>query len=73
MEFDPAAEAAKLRDPGRSRRPYRTARLDRHAFEILAMRAEKASAAGIQRWLRAEKRIKVSRSTVARWLKTNGG
>ena len=43
-------------------------RLDRLTYEILALRDEGLSIAEIQRWLQKEKRIKVHRTTVSRWV-----
>ncbi len=69
MVFDPIAELAALHQQTRSIRKkiYRCSRLDRHASELLTLRRNGASAAELQRWLRA-RRVKVAHSTVARWL-----
>lgn len=67
--FDPIAEAARLRELTTARRKpnYRSSRLDRYAGELLQLRQAGASVAEIQRWLR-ERRIVVVHATVARWL-----
>lgn len=67
--FDIQHELATLREQTRLiRKPrYRQSRLDRHAGELLQLRHAGASAAELQRWLRA-RRIKVVLSTVTRWL-----
>ena len=71
--FRAAEEAAALRARTRDRRKrrYRRSRLDRHWGELLAMRDRGDSAADLGRWLR-EHRIKVSHSTVLRWLAKRG-
>lgn len=71
--FDAAAEAARLRAERRAQRQrrYRRSRLDRHAHELLAMHAEGATAADLQRWLR-RRRIRVHHTTVTRWLDRHG-
>ncbi|WP_323107207.1 hypothetical protein [Klebsiella quasipneumoniae] len=50
---------------------YRPSRLDRYTGELLSLYQAGASAAELQRWLRA-RRIKVVLSTVTRWLEKNG-
>ncbi|MDP1166082.1 hypothetical protein, partial [Klebsiella pneumoniae] len=49
---------------------YRPSRLDRYTGELLSLNQAGASAAELQRWLRA-RRIKVVWSTVTRWLEKN--
>ena len=68
MEFDTAAELAALQAQTRRIRP---SRLDRYTGELLSLYQAGASAAELQRWLRA-RRIKVVLSTVTRWLEKNG-
>ena len=71
--FDAAREARSLRAETRERRRRRfyRSRLDRHAHELLALRAEGASAAELRRWLR-RRGVRVAHSTVARWLRRQG-
>lgn len=76
MEFDTAAELAALQAQTRRIRRirqvrYRPSRLDRYTGELLSLYQAGASAAELQRWLRA-RRIKVVLSTVTRWLEKNG-
>ncbi|MCP6001090.1 hypothetical protein NL386_25935 [Klebsiella pneumoniae] len=73
MEFDTAAELAALQAQTRRIRQvrYRPSRLDRYTGELLSLHQAGASAAELQRWLRA-RRIKVVLSTVTRWLEKNG-
>ncbi|CCW32015.1 hypothetical protein ABLA30_14080 [Xenorhabdus nematophila] len=72
-QFDAGKELAALREQTRiiRKKRYRKSRLDRHAGELLQLHQEGASAAELQRWLRA-KRIRVVLSTVTRWLGRNG-
>ena len=72
-EFDTAAELAALQAQTRRIRQvrYRPSRLDRYTGELLSLYQAGASAAELQRWLRA-RRIKVVLSTVTRWLEKNG-
>ncbi len=71
--FDAAGEARALRAETRERRrrQYHRSRLDRHAHELTALRAEGASAAELRRWL-ARRGVRVAHSTVARWLRRQG-
>ncbi|MCP5915771.1 hypothetical protein NL317_27525, partial [Klebsiella pneumoniae] len=73
VEFDTAAELAALQAQTRRIRQvrYRPSRLDRYTGELLSLYQAGASAAELQRWLRA-RRIKVVLSTVTRWLEKNG-
>jgi len=50
----------------------RKSRLDKHRFELVELYKHGATVAELQRWLRANKRMNVEHSTVARWLKKNG-
>ncbi len=71
MEFDTAAELAALQAQTRRIRQvrYRPSRLDRYTGELLSLYQAGASAAELQRWLRA-RRIKVVLSTLpAGWKK----
>lgn len=72
-EFDPSALAQRLRADTRARRkrPYRTSRLDKYTAELLRLHEAGARPAELQRWL-TEQRIRVTHSTVARWLKRHG-
>lgn len=70
-------EVARLKTQSRllRKRSYsrRKSRLDRYGGEIVALRKAGATYTEIQRWLR-ERRIKVHRSTVSRYIeKMNNG
>jgi len=71
--FDPATEAAQLRTDTQAirKRRYSRSRLDRWKGELLQLQQAGATPAELQRWLRS-KRIKVTHSTVSRWLQRNG-
>jgi len=71
--FDPKKEAEKLKLQSKIKYQQRhgRSRLDRFSGQILGLKDEGCSAVEIQGWLRA-KRIKVSLSTVTRWLKKHG-
>ena len=73
--FDAAAEAARLAAQSRERRRRsyrrRRSRLDPHTLELLALRDAGATVTELQRWLR-DRRVKVSHSTVGRWLEKHG-
>lgn len=69
--FNSQATLARIRQEKaiqRKRSYYPHSRLDRFNGEILALRAEGASASEVQLWLRKECRTKVALSTVTRWL-----
>lgn len=70
-EFDPKAELARLRAARRAKRRKRwqTSRLTIHRAELVALRRAGASLGEICEWL-AERRIRVVRSTVARFLQS---
>ena len=72
-EFDPNALAKRLRQDSLARRkkPYRTSRLDKYTGELLRLHEAGARPAELQRWL-LEQRVRVTHSTVARWLKRKG-
>ena len=72
-DFDVQGELAKLKAHTRTRRKPRfyTSRLDRYTGELLQLHRAGATAAELQRWLRA-KRINVAHSTVTRWLAKHG-
>ncbi|MGM3159163.1 hypothetical protein ACS25C_00045 (plasmid) [Dickeya undicola] len=71
--FDVDQELAALREETRLiRKPrFRASRLDRYHGELIRLHQAGASAAELQRWLRA-KRIRVVLSTVTRWLARHG-
>lgn len=71
--FHPFEELIEIRDFIAERRKahWHPSRLDSHAFEILELRKNGATASEIQRWLRKKKRIVVALSTVTRWLDKN--
>ena len=73
IDFDPEAEVAQLKAQTQAirQRRYRRSRLDRYTGELLQLHTSGATAAELQRWLRA-RRIKVTHSTVARWLQKHG-
>ena len=75
VEFDLESEVNRLKAETRSirlRKPrYRSSRLDKHSAELLLLKKSGVSNAEITRWLRS-RHIKVSPSTVGRWLKKNG-
>ena len=50
----------------------RKSQLDKHRTSLLELHKAGATSAELQRWLRANKRIKVAHSTVLRWLEKNG-
>ena len=68
--FDAAAEAEKLKELSRirQRRRYRRSRLADHRAELVAL-SKLLSLAQLQLWLRRERRVKVSRSTIWRFLR----
>lgn len=68
--FNAKSELARLREAAylKRKRTYRTSRLDRLAGELMQLRAAGATAADLQRWL-VERRIRVTHSSVSRWLK----
>ncbi|GKW14024.1 MULTISPECIES: hypothetical protein [Pectobacterium] len=72
-EFNVSQELAALQEETRLiRKPrYRKSRLDRYTGELCQLHQAGASAAELQRWLRA-KRIRVVLSTVTRWLDRHG-
>ena len=63
------AQTRQIRKRSYSRRK---SRLDRYHGEILALHKAGATSAEIQRWLQ-EKRIKVHRTTVSRYIHNNNG
>ena len=70
-DFDASAALAAIRDARAVRRHRRTwgkSRLAPHRAELTKLRAEGASFSDLAFWLRKEKRIKVDRSTVRRFL-----
>ena len=70
-DFDAIATLAAIRDARTVRRHRRTwgkSRLSPHRAELAKLRAEGASFGDLAFWLRKEKRIKVDRSTVRRFL-----
>ena len=69
--FDATAALAAIRDARAARRHRRTwgqSRLARHRVELVQLRQAGASYGDLVHWLRREKRTKVSRSTVLRYL-----
>ncbi len=72
--FDAVAEveALKAHKQRIRKRVYRRSQLDRYRGELLALRKEGASATDLQRWLR-QQRIRVTLTTVTRWLEKHVG
>jgi len=70
-EFEANAVLSDLRRDAkmRHRRRYCRSRLDRHRAEVVKLRLAGASLSELQRWLRASRRIKVSRTTIFRYLR----
>ena len=75
-DFDVQSELSALKAQTKSmrKRSYsaRKSRLDKYKHELLELHQAGATGAELQRWLRANKRIKVAHSTVLRWLEKNG-
>jgi hypothetical protein len=75
-DFDVQSELSTLKDQTKTirKRSYsaRKSRLDKYTHQLLALNQAGASGAELQRWLRANKRIKVAHSTVLRWLDKHG-
>jgi len=74
--FDASLTLAAIRDARTVRRHRRTwgkSRLTPHRAELVKLRAEGASFGDIAYWLRKNKRIKVDRSTVRRYLAKQHG
>lgn len=69
MPIDFDAEVARLRDKKRiiRRKRWGRSRLDRYKPELIELRKRGASLAELALWL-AERRVRVHRSTVQRWL-----
>lgn len=66
-EFNSQLEVDRLKRSNRIRRKPRTSKLVRYHSELLALYANGATVADLQRWLR-EHRIEVAHSTISRWL-----
>lgn len=73
--FDTQSEllALKAQTESLRKRCYkrRKSRLDKYKFELLELHRAGATGAELQRYLRSQ-RIKVTHSTVQRWLANNG-
>lgn len=70
-EFDAAAVLDTVRRERAERRHRRTwgkSKLVRHRAELVALRRAGASLADLAHWLKAEKRLKADKSTIARYL-----
>ena len=69
--FDAATEAEKLKELCRirQRRRYRRSRLTDHRAELVELAKAGLSMAQLQLWLRLNKRMKVARSTIWRFLR----
>lgn len=66
-EFNPQLEVERLKHLNHIRRKPRTSKLVRYHSELLALYANGATVADLQRWLRGH-RIDVVHSTISRWL-----
>ncbi len=75
-DFDAKSELAILKaqtDEIRKRSySVRKSKLDKYEFQLLTLKKDGATIAELQRWLLKSKRIKVSHSTVLRWLQKHG-
>ena len=75
-DFDVQSELSALKAQTKTirKRSYsaRKSRLDKYTHQLLDLHQAGATAAELQRWLKANKRIKVAHSTVLRWLEKNG-
>lgn len=75
MDFDVQSELSTLKAQTKSirKRSYkqRKSRLDKFKFELLELHRAGATGAELQRYLRSN-RIKVTHSTVQRWIDKNG-
>jgi len=72
--FDAAGILVGIRESRSVRRRRATwckSKLNKFLSELIQLRAASASYADIQYWLRKEKRIKVDRSTIKRFLDKN--
>jgi len=67
IDFDPQCEIANLKRLNSIRRKPRDSKLERFRSELLALYANGATVADLQRWL-LKYRIKVAHSTISRWL-----
>ncbi len=67
--FDAVNEVAQLKSHKRRirKRVYRRSKLDTYRGELIALHREGASATDLQRWLQ-QQRIRVTLTTVTRWL-----
>ncbi len=54
------------------RKRYRSSKLDRYEDELNALHSEGASLAEIKLWLSRTHHLKISRSTIFRWLNKHG-
>jgi transposase-like protein len=73
MEFDVEKEKRKLVNQTKiiRKKRYYKSRLDLHKGELVKLHNSGLKISELQRWLK-EKRIKVSWSTVNRWVKKHG-
>ena len=69
--FNAEAALSRLRADAqiRRKRSYRVSRLDLVAGELMKLHRAGATPAEMQRWLASERGIRVTHSTVARWLR----
>ena len=75
LDFDPVAEVSRLQAQTKAirKRNYsqRKSVLDNYHGEIIILLSHGATATEVHRWLR-ELKVKISLSTVTRWIKKNG-
>jgi IS30 family transposase len=69
--FNPCDALSRLRADAKIRRKksYRRSKLELVAGELMQLHRAGATPAELQRWLASERRIRVTHSTVARWLR----
>ena len=71
-EFNAEKELNTLREKRkiqRKRKRYLASKLDKYGFQILALHCNGANPTEIHVWLLTNKKIKVARTTVYRWIK----
>lgn len=71
QHFDATTELKKLRDHKRicRKQHYQTSRLNKHREELIKLMGEGASFREMALWLRSQKRVRVSHTTVMRYMR----
>jgi len=71
-DFDPHKELAEVKSlrTVQRRKRFRKSKLDRYRAELVAMYRTGASSQDLATWLRMKHRMKVHRSSIARYLRT---